>query len=111
MAGSRFLVVSVLVVGLCSALAQGLGVNWGTMASHPLPPKIVVQLLKDNGIDKVKIFDADSSTMKALAGSDIEVMVAIPNNMLRTMTDYGAARDWVKTNVTRYHFEGGVNIK
>lgn len=101
----------VLLVGLLGSVVDGLGVNWGTMATHPLPPKIVVQLLKDNGFKKVKIFDADRATMSALAGSDIEVMVAIPNNMLATLTSYDAAKNWVKRNVTRYNFNGGVNIK
>nr|GMC95578.1 glucan endo-1,3-beta-glucosidase 8-like [Ipomoea batatas] len=90
---------------------EGLGVNWGTMASHKLPPKTVVQMLKDNGIQKVKLFDADQSSMSALAGTDIEVMVAIPNDQLLAMNDYDRAKDWVKRNVTRYNFKGGVNIK
>ncbi|XP_058105856.1 glucan endo-1,3-beta-glucosidase 8-like [Magnolia sinica] len=92
-------------------VVEGLGVNWGTMASHQLPPDIVVQLLKDNGFQQVKLFDADQTTMKALAGSGLEVMVAIPNNMLTTMTDYDSAKNWVKRNVSRYNFNGGVNIK
>ncbi|XP_052174928.1 glucan endo-1,3-beta-glucosidase 8 [Diospyros lotus] len=91
--------------------AEGLGVNWGTMATHKLPPAVVVQLLKDNGIQKVKLFDADESTMKALAGSGIEVMVAIPNDQLAAMGDYDRAKQWVKRNVTRYNFDGGVNVK
>lgn len=90
---------------------EGLGVNWGTMASHKLPPKTVVQMLKDNGIQKVKLFDTDSSTMSALAGSGIEVMVAIPNDQLTAMTDYDRAKQWVRRNVTRYNFNGGVTIK
>ncbi|KAE8695450.1 Glucan endo-1,3-beta-glucosidase 5 [Hibiscus syriacus] len=90
---------------------NGLGVNWGTMASHRLPPKTVVQMLKDNGIKKVKLFDADSTTMNALAGSDIEVMVAIPNDQLLAMNSYDRAKTWVRRNVTRYNFNGGVNIK
>ncbi|XP_019188103.1 PREDICTED: glucan endo-1,3-beta-glucosidase 8-like [Ipomoea nil] len=89
----------------------GVGVNWGTMATHQLSPKVVVQMLKDNGIQKVKLFDADQSTMGALAGTNIEVMVAIPNDQLLAMNDYGRAKDWVKRNVTRYNFRGGVNIK
>ncbi|KAL5219473.1 hypothetical protein ABZP36_020157 [Zizania latifolia] len=97
-------------VGLLPA-AEGLGVNWGTMASHPLPPRAVVQMLQDNGIRKVKLFDADAGTMEALAGSGVEVMVAIPNNLLDLLTDYDAARDWVHENVSRYNFDGGVNIK
>lgn len=85
--------------------------NWGTMASHPLPSKSVVQLLKDNGIKKVKLFDADSGSMNALAGSSLEVVVAIPNNLLSMMTDYDRAKKWVNRNVTSYNFNGGVNIK
>lgn len=92
-------------------IVKGLGVNWGTQATHKLPPKTVVQMLKDNGIQKVKLFDADSSTMSALSGSGLEVMVAIPNDQLSVMNSYDRARNWVKRNVTRYNFNGGVNIK
>lgn len=106
----------VLCLGLlgCSifvVLVEGLGVNWGTMATHELPPKTVVQMLQDNGIEKVKLFDADQSTLGALAGTNIEVMVAIPNNQLAAMNSYDQAKQWVQRNVTRYNFNGGVNIK
>lgn len=114
MGNSCFLGILV-TISLCLQLfgggVHGLGVNWGTMASHKLPPETVVQMLKDNGIKKVKLFDADSTTMNALAGSDIEVMVAIPNDQLLAMNSYKRAKDWVRRNVTRYNFNGGVNIK
>ena len=71
----------------------------------------MVEMLKDNGIQKVKLFDADESSMSALSGSGIEVMVAIPNNQLAEMNDYDRALQWVKKNVTRYNFRGGINIK
>uniref|UniRef100_A0A0E0D833 glucan endo-1,3-beta-D-glucosidase n=2 Tax=Oryza meridionalis TaxID=40149 RepID=A0A0E0D833_9ORYZ len=90
---------------------EALGMNWGTQASHPLPPKIVAQLLQDNGIKKVKLFDADQDTLSALAGTGIEVMVAIPNVMLDSITDYDTAKEWVRRNVSRYNFDGGVTIK
>ncbi|CAK9172830.1 unnamed protein product [Ilex paraguariensis] len=96
---------------LGNTCVEGLGVNWGTMATHKLPPKSVVQMLKDNGIQKVKLFDADRSTMSALAGSGIEVMVAIPNDQLAAMNSYDRAKEWVRRNVTVYNFNGGVNIK
>lgn len=107
----RWVLVIGGVLGCLCVCVEGLGVNWGTMATHKLPPKTVVQMLKDNGIQKVKLFDAEQSTMSALAGSDIEVMVAIPNDQLAVMTDYDRAKQWVKKNVTRYLFNGGVNIK
>ncbi|GAV72698.1 Glyco_hydro_17 domain-containing protein/X8 domain-containing protein [Cephalotus follicularis] len=109
--GSGWILNWVLFLGFLSSCVYGLGVNWGTMATHKLPPKTVVQMMKDNGIKKVKLFDADENTMGALAGSNIEVMVAIPNDQLMAMNEYKRAKEWVKTNVTRYNFTGGVSIK
>lgn len=107
------LLVSCLMIGvsLWTYNVEGLGVNWGTQANHKLPLNIVVQMLKDNGIQKVKLFDADESTLSALSGTNIEVMVAIPNGDLATMLDYNQAKKWVQRNVVRYNFRGGVNIK
>ncbi|XP_024960943.1 glucan endo-1,3-beta-glucosidase 8-like [Cynara cardunculus var. scolymus] len=106
-------VVWVLLGGLFLLWSEveGIGVNWGTMATHKLDPKTVVQMLKDNGINKVKLFDAEQSTMSALAGSGIEVMIAIPNDQLLAMNDYGRAKKFVQRNVTRFNFNGGVKIK
>lgn len=93
-------------------VADNIGVNWGLMSSHPLHPSIVVRLLKDNGMKKVKLFDADPWAVGYLAGTGIEVMLGIPNDQLKTMAnDYGAAEDWVKENLTRHLHDGGVNIK
>lgn len=106
--------LALALVGMCCAAgpATALGMNWGTQATHPLPPKAVVQVLQDNGIKKVKLFDTDPAAMSALAGTGIEVMVAIPNNMLADLADdAGKAKDWVKRNVRRYDFDGGVTIK
>ncbi|KAK4777453.1 hypothetical protein SAY87_017640 [Trapa incisa] len=108
---AKWVLVLFLIMCLLGRLAEGLGINWGTMATHKLPPKAVVQMLKDNGFQKVKLFDADASTMAALAGSGFEVMVAIPNIQLVDMNSYGNAKDWVKKNVQNYNFTGGVNVK
>ncbi|XP_021807892.1 glucan endo-1,3-beta-glucosidase 8-like [Prunus avium] len=113
MARAVFLVCLLSIVMLVpTSLAQGLGVNWGSMGSHSLPPKNVVQMLKDNGIKKVKLFDAEPDTMEALAGSGIQVMVGIPNEKLAKLADsYKEAQEWVKQNVTKYLHDGGVNIR
>ncbi|XVF15029.1 hypothetical protein REPUB_Repub09cG0114300 [Reevesia pubescens] len=93
-------------------VAHDLGANWGTIASHPLDPKIVVNMFKDNGIKKVKLFEADPAILNALAGTDIEVMVGIPNLHLANLSaKYSSAQDWVKQNITTHLGKGGVNIK
>ncbi|XP_057958872.1 glucan endo-1,3-beta-glucosidase 5 [Malania oleifera] len=99
---------------LCTEVVSvsGIGANWGTQASHPLPPSTVVRLLKDNGIRKVKLFDAESDTLKALRNSGIEVMVGIPNEMLYALAnDVSAAENWVAKNVSKHISSNGVNIR
>jgi hypothetical protein len=111
--GAAGLAAAVLVSWLCAAVVGvgAIGANWGTQTSHPLPPDTVVRLLKDNGFQKVKLFDAEDGTMNALKKSGLEVMVGIPNDMLQTMaTSMKAAQKWVDTNVSSY-LNDGVSIK
>ena len=109
-----FLHCYTLFLVMAAVFSQGLsvGVNWGTMATHQLPADMVVQMLKNNGFDRLKLFEADDNILNALIGTEIEVMLAIPNNMLEEMSsDPDAAVSWVDANVTSYFYSGGVNIK
>ncbi|XP_072952763.1 glucan endo-1,3-beta-glucosidase 6 [Typha angustifolia] len=101
-----------LVSWLCLVVSvSGIGANWGTQTSHPLSPTTVVQMLKDNGFQKVKLFDAEEGTLSALKKSGLEVMVGIPNDMLLTLaTSMKAAENWVSKNVSSYT-SNGVNIR
>ncbi|KAH9616390.1 hypothetical protein KSS87_000404 [Heliosperma pusillum] len=101
------------LVGACLvAGGLGLGCNWGTRALHPLPPGIVVKLLKDNGFKKVKLFEADHGALKALGNSGIQVMVGIPNDLLAPFAQsVDAAINWVNQNVSSYVTNYGVDIR
>ncbi|XP_057740235.1 glucan endo-1,3-beta-glucosidase 8-like [Arachis stenosperma] len=94
----------------CSHALSNIGINWGALTSHPINPYTVVDLLKDNGIKKVKLFDVDSWTLGALAGSGIEVMIGIPNDQMERLSNSGQAEQWVKQNLTK-HLHGGVDIR
>ncbi|ONH99791.1 hypothetical protein PRUPE_6G050800 [Prunus persica] len=104
-----------VVVFLLATMAYGggaVGVNWGTTASHPLPPTKVVELLKSNNVTKVKLLDADPGVLEALSGSNLGVTVGIPNASLRTLnSSKKAAESWVHDNVTRYVSNGGSGVK
>ncbi|TQD76489.1 hypothetical protein C1H46_037980 [Malus baccata] len=98
------LFVLATTVSTCGAI----GVNWGTTASHPLPPAKVVELLKSNNVTKVKLFDADPGVLGALSGSKLSVTVGIPNALLKSLnSSKKAAESWVHDNVTRYVSNGG----
>lgn len=108
---SYFLAVVLLLLTIVSS-GTSVGVNWGTMATHQLPPGKVVQMLKDNGLKKLKLFEADGKILEALKGTSIEVMLAIPNYRLQELSENPhSAVSWVDANVTSYYYDGGVNIK
>ena len=105
---------SVGLVSLWSMVftVSGIGANWGTQCSHLLPPDNVVRLLRDNGFQRIKLFDADYDALRALGKSGIEVMVGIPNDMLLTMaSSVKAAEKWVAKNVSTHLTTNNVNIK
>jgi hypothetical protein len=91
---------------------SAIGVNWGTISFHRLKPSTVVDLLNDNRVQKVKLFEAEPDVMKALMGSGIQVMVGIPNEMLASLSSSTLASDlWVRQNVSRYTGKGGIDIR
>lgn len=105
-----------LIVICCCTVPRGaesaIGVNWGILSFHKLKPSIVVHLLKDNNISKVKLFDADPDCIQALMGSGIQVMLGIPNEMLPVFSSSTDASDlWVRRNVSRYVVKNGVDIR
>ncbi|KAK7331177.1 hypothetical protein VNO77_25395 [Canavalia gladiata] len=91
---------------------SAIGLNWGTISSHRLKPTTVVDLLRENKIQKVKLFEADSDVLKALMGTAIQVMVGIPNDMLSLFASSPSAADfWVRQNVSAYLSKGGADIR
>ncbi|XP_021715925.1 glucan endo-1,3-beta-glucosidase 5-like [Chenopodium quinoa] len=109
----RCMVVMVgLILMVMGVSGNSIGVNLGTQATHPLPGNILVQLLKDNGITKVKLFEPDPYALKALGKSGIEVMIGIPNDLLAPLSsDMKAAENWVAKNLSTYVSSHGVNVR
>lgn len=111
---SMAVVLLVLVLSFYSLVhsVSGIGANWGTQATHPLPPDTVVRLLRDNGFQKIKLFDADYDALRALGKSGIEVMVGIPNDMLTSLAgSVKAAEKWVSKNISTHITTNNVNIR
>ncbi|KAF7840483.1 glucan endo-1,3-beta-glucosidase 5-like [Senna tora] len=97
---------------LLPAAESAIGVNWGTVSFHKLRPSTVVDLLKDNRIPKVKLFEAEADVLVALRGTGIQVMVGIPNEMLSMLGSSPSAADlWVRQNVSAYIGKNGADIR
>ncbi|XP_059666440.1 glucan endo-1,3-beta-glucosidase 12-like [Cornus florida] len=99
-----FSLISLTSIHSTIAADAGLvGVNYGRIADNlPQPPK-VVELLKTQGLNRVKVYDSDSAVLTALAGSGITVTVALPNeNLSSAAADQSFTDKWVQDNVVAY---------
>ncbi|XP_031113590.1 glucan endo-1,3-beta-glucosidase 9 [Ipomoea triloba] len=105
-------VLFLIVPTLFPVSVGAVGVNWGRAASHPLPADKVVQILKANGIAKVKLSEPYPEALESLSGAKIDVTVSIPDSMLRGLnSSLKAAQSWVHDNITRYFSEASSKVR
>ncbi|KHN44765.1 Glucan endo-1,3-beta-glucosidase 11 [Glycine soja] len=90
----------------CLFVSDGgsIGVNYGRIANN-LPSAVkVVQLLKSQGLTRVKVYDTDPAVLRALSGSGIKVTVDLPNQQLFAAAKAPSfASSWVERNVAAYY--------
>ncbi|XP_010938656.1 glucan endo-1,3-beta-glucosidase-like [Elaeis guineensis] len=66
-------------------------------------PSEVVDLYKSNNIERMRIYHPYQPILEALRGSNIQVMVDVPNEDLPSLaSDASAANDWVQNYINAY---------
>ncbi|KAG8367425.1 hypothetical protein BUALT_Bualt16G0070500 [Buddleja alternifolia] len=97
----------VFLIGLnaftSTAFTGTYGINYGRIADNIPSPDRVVTLLKAAKIKNVRIYDADHSVLNAFKGTGLELVVGLPNGLVREMsTNADHALTWVKDNVKAF---------
>ncbi|GMY07161.1 putative glucan endo-1,3-beta-glucosidase GVI [Fagus crenata] len=78
----------------------GVGVNYGLLGDNLPAPDATIGLLKSRNITKARIFDPNPDVLRALEGSNIEVVLGVRNEDLQQLaSDKNAATSWVANNV------------
>ncbi|KAE8682504.1 ABC transporter G family member 12 [Hibiscus syriacus] len=55
-----------------------------------------------NGIGKMRLYDADQATLQALAGTDTELILGVPNGDLQSLSTPSTANAWVQNNILAF---------
>jgi hypothetical protein len=84
----------------CAAAQPYIGVNYGEVADNLPSPDATAGLLKSTSISKVRLYGADAGVIRALAGSNISVVVGVANGDIPGLAaDPAAASRWLAANV------------
>ncbi|XP_060216454.1 glucan endo-1,3-beta-glucosidase, acidic-like [Lycium barbarum] len=98
-----FVFVGVLILTCLQIIeAQLIGVCYGINGNNLPLPIDVVDLYKANGITKMRPYDPIPEMLIALKGSNIEIVLDIPNDKLQALNDPKEATNWVIVNVMNY---------
>ncbi|XP_072984398.1 glucan endo-1,3-beta-glucosidase-like [Typha latifolia] len=82
---------------------HSIGVCYGMLGDNLPQPSEVIKMYQSNGITAMRIYGPNKDVLEALRGTDIQVMVGVPNQDLRSFaSDPSAAVSWVETNVLPY---------
>ncbi|GMH02472.1 hypothetical protein Nepgr_004311 [Nepenthes gracilis] len=104
---STLLFLFSLLVSPCSAdLSAKVGVNYGTLGSNLPKPFKSVKLIKSLKAGRVKLYNPDPDILNALKGTNLQVSVMVPNQLISNIScNQTLADEWVKTNVIAYYPE------
>uniref|UniRef100_A0A2N9IQB0 glucan endo-1,3-beta-D-glucosidase n=1 Tax=Fagus sylvatica TaxID=28930 RepID=A0A2N9IQB0_FAGSY len=91
-----------LMANLATTGAQSVGVCYGMLGNNLPSVQEVISLYKSNNIKRMRIYDPNQAVLQALRGSNIEVMIGVPNSDLQSLANPSNAQAWVQRNVLNF---------
>lgn len=87
-------------------VSSKIGVCYGQLGNNLQSPAKSVQLIQGLKGKRVKIYDANPKILKALKGTDLQVSVMVPNEIITNISsNQTLADEWVNTNVVPFYRE------
>lgn len=82
--------------------AESVGVCYGRNGNNLPSEQSVINLYKANNIKRMRLYDPVPAALNALRGTDIELILDVPNPDLQSLTNPSTASDWVRKNIISY---------
>jgi Glycosyl hydrolases family 17 len=82
---------------------EAIGVCYGMLGDNLPPPSEVIGLYNSYGIGAMRLYAPQAETLNALKGSNIDLMMGVPDEFLAKFAgDTAAATSWVNDNIVAY---------
>ncbi|KAG0549781.1 hypothetical protein BDA96_01G284000 [Sorghum bicolor] len=76
-----------------------LGISYGRVGNNLPAATSVPQIVASLGIGRVRLYDADPTTIRAFANTGVELVVGVPDECLATVSTPNGAASWVGSNI------------
>ncbi|KAE8734238.1 Lichenase [Hibiscus syriacus] len=101
MAGILLLLLGFFAANFNPTAAQ-VGVCYGMLGNNLPNAREVIDLYRSNNIRRMRLYDPNSQALQALRGSNIELILGVPNSELPNLANPSGAQSWVQRNVVPY---------
>ncbi|KAJ9181823.1 hypothetical protein P3X46_005877 [Hevea brasiliensis] len=95
-------ILLVLFIASLSITDAQVGVCYGMLGNNLPPASQVISLYKQANIKRMRIYDPNQAALQALRGSNIQLMLGVPNSDLQSLTNPSNANSWIQKNVRAF---------